>query len=428
MECRLAPTQAAIQGQMKRSRLRSRRSFLASVGAVSALEAWPTRVALAGSELTPGRRGLAAADDYLFAPGLVYLQTGSLGPTPRPVMDRTLVAWTELERNPVFYGYGAQEAAMEDARGRAAAFLGCKKEELVLTRCTTEGMNWVASGVGLAPGDRVLTTDQEHPGGRACWDYAARKYGAVLDTVTIPPGENDASAILDRFARALTPRTRVVSFSHILTSTGLRMPVEALSALVRERGAISVVDGAQAAGGIAVDVKALRCQVYATSGHKWLLGPKGTGLLYLSEDLGDRVDPIALQGGRAAYSDSSGVCNLPGVIGLGAALEYISAIGIAKVEAHNLRLRNRLYDDLRGMPKLRVVSPPPGPLASPLVAYRVPDQVDSRGLQIRLQEKHGVVVKVVPRQWLNGHRISTHLFNSEGDVEALLEALKAELA
>jgi selenocysteine lyase/cysteine desulfurase len=414
---------------MKNSGSRSRRSFLASLGALSALDALPAaRQAQAVAEPPRATRGLAGAADYLFAPGLVYLQTGSLGPTPRPVMDRTLAAWKELEQNPVLYGYGAQEAAMEDVRGQAAIFLGCKKQELVLTRCTTEGMNWVASGMRLGPGDRVLTTDQEHPGGRACWDYAARRYGAAIDTVTVPPGENDASAIVDRFARAFTPRTRVVSFSHVLTSTGLRMPVEALSALVRERGAIAVVDGAQAAGGIAVDVKALRCHVYATSGHKWLLGPKGTGLLYLSEDLGDQVDPIALQGGRAAYSDSSGVCNLPGVIGLGAALEYIAAIGIAKVEAHNLRLRNRLYDELRGMPKLRVFSPPAGPLASPLVSYALPDHVDSKALQIHLQEKHGVVVKVVPKQWFNGNRISMHLFSSERDGEALVEALNEELA
>lgn len=408
--------------------MHSRRSFLASVGALSALEALPPRLASPASATALGLRGLAAADDYLFAPGLVYLQTGSLGPTPRPVMDRTLDAWKELERNPVLFGYGAQEQAMEDVRAQAAGFLGCKKEELVLTRCTTEGMNWVASGLRLGPGDRVLTTDQEHPGGRACWDYAARRYGATIDTVAIPAGENDEAAIVDRFARAMAPRTRAVSFSHVLTSTGLRMPVAALSALARERGAIAVVDGAQAAGGIAVDVKALGCHVYATSGHKWLLGPKGTGLLYLSEDLGDRVDPIALQGGRAAYSDSSGVCNLPGVIGLGAALLYLNAIGVAKVEAHNLRVRNGLYEALQRVPSLRIVSPPPGPLASPLVTYELPAMVDSKAVQVRLMERHGVVVKVVPRQWLNGNRISTHLFNSEGDGEALLQALKAELA
>src|SRR6185436_7044435 len=141
-------------------------------------------------------------------------------------------------------------------------------------------------------------TDQEHPGGRACWDYVARRYGVALDVAVIPPGENDAQAIVHRMGSMITPRTRVLSFSHVLSSTGLRMPVAELSALARSRGTIAVVDGAQAAGGIPVDLKALGCHAYATSGHKWLLAPKGTGLLYLSEELGTAIEPIALQSGR----------------------------------------------------------------------------------------------------------------------------------
>jgi selenocysteine lyase/cysteine desulfurase len=400
----------------------SRRSFLAAaVGA-------PTLGLLPGAGARASRRpALAPAADYMFSPGLVYVQTGSLGPTPRPVMDRTLAAWRELEQNPVLYGYGAQEHAMDDVRAQAASFLGAQKDELVLTRSTTDGMNWVAQGLGLGPGDRVLTTDQEHPGGRSGWDYVARKHGVILDIVTIPPGEHDAPAIVDRFAKAVTPRTRVFSFSHLLSSTGLRMPVAELSALARAHGCLAVVDGAQAAGGIAVDVKALGCHVYATSGHKWLLGPKGTGLLYLSAELGTRVDPVALQGGRAAYSESSGVCNLPGVLGLGAALDYLKGFGLAKIEAHNLALRNLAYAALRTVPKLTVLSAPPGPLASPLVTYRLPDGVPSRALQVRLMETHSVVVKVVPAQWFNGQRISTHLFNSEDDVDKLVAALRTEL-
>ena len=412
----------------------SRRSFLASLGALSAAgHAWPRTLPASGN-ITPhspgasSARGLALSpDDFLFSPGLVYLQTGSLGPTPRPVMERTIAAWKELELNPVFYGYGPHEHAMEDVRAKAAAFVGCKTEELVLTNCTTEGMNWVAQGLTLTAGDRVLTTDQEHPGGRVCWDYIARKHGVILDIVAIPPGENDASAIVDRFAKLITSRTRVLSFSHLLSSTGLRMPVAELSALARARGCIAVVDGAQAVGGIDVDVKALGCHVYATSGHKWLLAPKGTGLLYLSEELGTTIDPISLQAGRAAYSAASGVCNIPGVLGLAGAIDYLSAIGKPTIERHNLALSSRLHAALQSVPKLRVVSASPGPLASPLVTYRLPDGIKSDAFQQRLMEKHNVVVKVVPTNWLNGNRISTHLFNTEHDVDALIGALHAEL-
>ena len=205
------------------------------------------------------------------------------------------------------------------------------------------------------------------------------------------------------------------------------MPVAELSALARARGCIAVVDGAQAVGGIAVNVKSLGCHAYVTSGHKWLLAPKGTGLMYLSEELGSAIQPIAQQSGRAAYSESSGVTNIPGVLGLGAAIEYHEAIGSAKIEAHNLDLRNKVYAGLKQLPLLDVVSAAPGPLASPVVSYRLPNRINALELHDRLREKHKVVVKVVPVNWFNGQRISTHLFNSERDVDALVKALKAEL-
>ncbi len=413
---------------------RNRREFLAALGALSAAglvprDAWAATAN--GSTTTRAARatmGLAAPDDFTFAPGLVYLQTGSLGPTPRPVLDRTVAAWKELELNPSSYGYGVHEHAMDDVRAKAAGFINCRTDELVLTNCTTEGMNWVAQGMTFRRGDRVLTTDQEHPGGRVGWDWVARRYGVVLDVVEIPPGEHDAHAIVDRFAKRITRRTRVLSFSHLLSSTGLHMPVAALSALARSRGCIALVDGAQALGGTPVDVRALGCHAYATSGHKWLLGPKGTGLLYLSEELGTRVDPIALQMGRAAYSASSGVTSIPSVLGLGAAIDYVSAIGIDRIEAHNLVLRGRLVAALHDVPKASVVSAPAGPLASALLTFRLSDDIESLALQLRMREKHRIELKVVPKNWFNGIRVSTHLFNTEQDVDAMVAALKRELA
>jgi selenocysteine lyase/cysteine desulfurase len=413
----------------------SRRSFLSSLGALSAAGLMPLDARASSARLTTATVGRSVApglalspDDFAFAPGLIYLQTGSLGPTPRPVMERTIAAWQELELNPVLYGYGAHEHAMDDVRAKAASLLGCKTDELVLTRSTTEGINWVAQGLTLNAGDRVLRTDQEHPGGRVAWDYAVRRYGIALDIVPIPPGQNNAQTIIDAFASRITPRTRVLSFSHLLSSTGLRMPVAELSALARSRGCLAVVDGAQAAGGVAVSVKALGCHVYATSGHKWLLGPPGTGLLYLSEELGKAVDPISLQGGRAAYSESSGVTSLPSVLGLGAAIDYVSAVGVSRVESFNLALRNRLYTALPSVPRLKVVSAPPGPLASPLLTFMLPDAIESVAFKDRMRNKHNIELKSVPKEWFNGIRVSTHLFNTEQHVDALVAALKVELA
>jgi selenocysteine lyase/cysteine desulfurase len=408
-----------------------RRSFLASVGAsvVSGL-AWTGCVPNAQSaphEALPKQRGLLPAGDLLIDPELSYVQTGSLGPTPRPVLERTIAVWHELERDPTALGYGPLEQGMELVRAKAAALLGCDLRELVITTSTTEGINWVAQGIALAPGDRIVTTDQEHPGGRVGWDFVAKRYGATIDVIAIPPGENDAAAIVDRFTRLVTPRTRVLAFSHVLTSTGLRMPVVELTALARRAGAISVVDGAQAAGGIVVDVKQLGCDVYATSGHKWLLGPKGTGLLYLGDSLGDRLEVIALQDGRAVYSHSAGVCSIPSVHGLGAAIDYIGALGIARVEAYNLALHRYAFDALSKLARLRIVSVRDGALASPLLTYTLPADVDASALADKLRTVHRVEVKGVPREWLNGHRVSTHAFNDERDIDRLVAALRTEL-
>lgn len=408
----------------------SRRHFVATVGAAVVAGALPAARHDRTAEVRAARRrGLALnTGDFLFDTGLTYLQTGSLGPSPTPVIDATIASWRELERNPVVYGYGRHEKMLDDVRAQAATFIGCTTDELVLTNCTTDGMNWVAQGLTLAAGDRVLTSDQEHPGGRVCWDYVVRRSGIALDVVPIPPTQHDATQIVDAFAQRITSRTRVLSFSHINSSTGLRMPVRELSALARSRGCIAVVDGAQAVGAIDVNVKALGCHVYATSGHKWLLAPKGTGLLYLSADIGTAVDPIALQSGRGGYTASSGVCSLPSVAGLGAAMSYHAKIGKARIETNNLALRQRVHDGLLGVPKLRVVSPARGALASPMLSYQLPDRIKSHELYEVLLSKHRVVVKVVPGNWFNGHRISTHLFNDPADVEALMIALRAELA
>jgi selenocysteine lyase/cysteine desulfurase len=165
-----------------------------------------------------------------------------------------------------------------------------------------------------------------------------------------------------------------------------------------------------------------------TSGHKWLLAPKGTGLLYLSEELGKRIDIISHENGHAAYTDAVGVSSIPSVLGLGAAVGYVSAIGMDRIDAHNLALRNRLFAALQSVPKLRVVSAPPGPLASALLSYTLPDAIESRAFQQLMRDKHNIELKVVPKNWLNGNRVSTHLFNTEQDVDVLVAALKMELA
>jgi selenocysteine lyase/cysteine desulfurase len=407
--------------------MNSRRDFLSAFGAASLAEVG--RTSAFGASLQVGSSNARTPGEYLLSSGLVYLNTGSAGPTSRAVLERTVQAWTELETNPVVQAYGNDGvlAWTDGVRERVASFLGCSVEEVLITRSTSEGMNTVAQSIRLNAGDRVLTTDQEHEGGSDCWRYLAERRGIVVDTVAVPLDEHDASSVVKRFADAIRPATKVISVSHVLWTNGMRMPVAEISALARRHRILSIVDGAQAAGAIPVNVKAIGCHAYATTGHKWILGPKGTGMLYVSSDAGDAIKPIQWMGGKRVTSNSTGIGPIPIVVGLGAAVDAVAARGIPSIEAHNMALRDRAYRGLATIPKVRMVSQESGPLTTALVSFALPAEVDGRELLKVLREKHNIQVKAIDKTHFNGLRISPHVFNTERDVDALLGALRAEL-
>jgi selenocysteine lyase/cysteine desulfurase len=372
---------------------------------------------------------LAEAGEYMFAPGLVYLNTGSLGPTPRSIYDEVLKAWADLELNPVGQAYGGTvNKFAEKTREGIAGLIGCLADEVLLTRSTTNAMTIAGLGVDLSRGDRVLTTDVEHEGGSAVWKHLEKRRGIGIDRVVIAPEDHDVKGILERFDRALTKQTKVISVSHVITSTGLRMPVKEIVALAKSRNILTIIDGAQAVGNIEVDVKAIDCDAYAAPGHKWLMAPKGTGFLYIRKEAAAQIQPVEWFDAKTYVSGSAGIGSQPLIVGLGAAIEAAKKRGIAVSETQNLRLRNRAYEGLKKITKVRVVSAPPGPLATALIAFRLPDTTDSTAFRRTLGEKYSLILKQTEKRWFNGMRISPHVFNTEADIDAALKAIAAELA
>jgi selenocysteine lyase/cysteine desulfurase len=367
-------------------------------------------------------------NEYLFADGLIYLNTGTLGPCRRDTIQESKKVWEELESLPVkFYGKFGAESLAEKTRTIAARFLGCDIGEMLITTSTTNGMNAVAQGLRLKAGDRILTTDQEHGGGLLCWNYFSKYYGVVIDTISIPPGENNMESILNSIKKTIRNETKLISVSHIFSSTGLRMPIAEISSLARSKGILCIVDGAQAAGAIKVNVKELGCHVYATSGHKWLMGPKGTGLLYLSKDVQDIIRPMQFEESYNTYNDGNGVVNLACILGLGKAIEYLESVSITKVEEHNLSLRNRLYERLSSIPQLKIMSPPTGSLSSPMLACLIPDSIERTSFVRMLLDKHKLSIRPTHKQWFNGIRFSCHIFNTVKEVDFAADVLQKEL-
>ncbi|MBX3440600.1 MAG: aminotransferase class V-fold PLP-dependent enzyme, partial [Planctomycetaceae bacterium] len=325
--------------------------------------------------------------------------------------------WEELELNPAGNGFGISLRRAEEVRKKAAQYLGCDESEIVIMPNTTQSMNTIAQGITLQAGDRVLTTDQEHPGGVRCWEYYEKRAGVIIDRAPLPVPPQSEQEVVDALAALMTPRTRVISVAHVTFTTGLRLPIAQIAELADAHQCLLVVDGAQAPGALNINVKELNCDTYATSAHKWMLAPKGTGLLYINKRAEDRIDPLLLQDGNGFYTATSGTLNMPAVIGLGGSIDFLTDMGKQRIEDWSMYLRQMLYDGLRRLPNVKIYSPEAGPMAAPIVSPGV--EGISGGDVATALARQDIIVKVVSY----GNRISTHLYNDESDVEKLVAAV-----
>src|SRR5260370_8948226 len=189
----------------------------------------------------------------------------------------------------------------------------------------------------MKPGDEVLMTDQEHPGGEQPWNLRAKRYGIVVKKIMLPKPVPNAAAVLNLFNDAITPRTRVLFFSHITTVTGVVLPAKELCALPRSKGIISAVAGAHVTGMMRLNLHELGCDLYSSSPHKWLQATKGSGFLYLREEMIDRLwNTIATEGWddpklRAERFQRIGSSNVPALWGLRAAIDIANHIRIDRI-------------------------------------------------------------------------------------------------
>ena len=278
---------------------------------------------------------------FLIPPDEVYLNNGTVGSCPWPVLRAVFDGYRETERmaqdDPEDYpiwGYGP----WNEFRDPLAKFIGCSRDELALVRNATEANSYIANGIDLKPGDEVLISDQEHPGGEQPWNLRAKRYGIVVKKFTLPLPPASAAEILTRVSDAITARTRVIFVSHITTTTGVVLPVKEICALARGKGILSAVDGAHVVGMMRVDVRDLGCDMYTSSPHKWLQAPKGSGFFYVRDEVIDRLwNTIASSGWdepklRAERFQRIGSSNVPALWGLRASIELAETIGLDRIE------------------------------------------------------------------------------------------------
>jgi len=300
---------------------------------------------------------------------LVYLDNAATTQKPQAVLDALLGFYSRDCAN-VHRGVHAlsQRAtdAYEGARETVARFLNARPREIVFMRGTTEAINLVAYSYGsrLSPGDEILITELEHHSNIVPWQMLAERTGARL---RVAPIDDRGEIILEEFQRLLGPRTRIVAVAHVSNALGTVNPVEEICRLAHTYGARVLVDGAQAVPHLAVDVRALDCDFYAFSGHK-IYGPTGIGVLFGRWELLEAMPPY--QGGgdmirsvtfeKTLYNDppyrfEAGTPHIAGAIGLAAAIEYVTRLGLEEIRRHEQQLLEAATRALEEIPGVRIV-------------------------------------------------------------------------
>jgi cysteine desulfurase/selenocysteine lyase len=375
---------------------------------------------------------------------LVYLDNAASAQKPNSVLDRMHQAYTTQYAN-VHRGlhYLANEAteAYEGAREKVAGFLNARrKEEIIFTRNATEAINLVAYTFGrerIKPGDEIVLSIMEHHSNIVPWHFLRERQGAVIKWA---PVDDDGHFLVDEFEKLLTPRTKMVAITHMSNMLGTLVPVKEVTRRAHARGIPVLIDGAQGAVHLDVDVQDIDCDFYAFTGHK-LYGPTGIGALYGKYEHLNAMPPFNGGGemirevfedrvtyGEPPHKFEAGTPSIVQAIGLGAAIDYVASVGKARIREHEVGLMTYAHERLREINSLRIIgaTKDKGPIVSFEIKGAHPHDVatiiDRSGVAVRAGTH--CVMPLLARFGVSATcRASFAMYNTREEIECLAQAL-----
>jgi len=380
--------------------------------------------------------------------GIIYLDSTASSLTPEPVLERMLEYYREYRANVERGVHRLSVKASEEyegARKKVADFINAKSiSEIIMTRNTTEGTNLVASGLNWKKGDKIVTSVLEHHSNFIVWLRVRDKHGVKVEVVV--PRKPVTKGILDLadFEKLIDDKTKLIAVAHVSNVLGVVQPVKEIAKIAHEHGAYVLVDGAQSVPHMKVDMQKLDCDFVAFSGHK-MCAPTGSGVLYIREEVAEKVEPLIIGGGSIAdvgtdyYKlDASprrfegGTPDVAAVIGLGAAVDYLTRIGMDRIEAYEKMLVRRMYNGLTALPKVEVYGPEPEKRVGPM-PFNVGD-LNPHDVALALDVSANIMVR-------SGHhcaqplsktvickpgtvRASCYFYNTLSEIDQLVSAVK----
>ncbi len=364
-----------------------------------------------------------------------YLNNGTMGPSPYPVIDAIHKGIMQSDEQG---DYGDYEECLE----AIASFVSAHKNEMVLTHNVTEGNNIVCWGLPLSKGDEVIMTDQEHVGGALPWLNRQKLHGIILKTFTPAP---TAEETLERIASVITRKTRVIAIPHMPCTQGQVLPVKEICRLAKDKGIYSCIDGAHGPGMMPVNLHDMGCDTYASCCHKWMLGPKGTGFLYVRAEFGSVLQPYFVGGGSTTdkwdmadnagymppYADTAhryfgGTQSLALSEGVKASVAFMSTIGMENTYARVKYLSRYLQQKLLSMGNaVELLTPTEDISFGGINSFRIKG-VEIEDFFSKCYRKK-IRIRSVTENSMNCVRISTHIYNNKDEIDALMREIKIAL-
>lgn len=383
--------------------------------------------------------GAASWDDirkeFLLDKGTVFFNPGTVGVMPKVVVERMTAHLEHMARNVAQWAYKDDNAEqyisgynnLLPLRTKVAQLLNADAADLAMTDNVTNGMSYLANGLELKSGDEVISTNQEHGGGRSPWLLREKRSGIVYREVTLGKPIKNAQEAYDAIVKSFTDKTRVLMVSHMITGSGAILPVKEICAEARRRGIITILDGAQTIGQIKVDIKDIGCDAYLGCFHKWIGAPCGTGFMYVQKDLMPQVWTTVASGRWDNHTDEGfrftqrGTGSFSILMGLDAALDFHFETGPERVYDRIKFLGKRLRDGLRENPKVKIFSPQEESMCAGITVYTIEGWSGAA-----IQDEYWNRAKMRPRSQGKefGVRHCTHIFNSEKEIDKAIALVK----
>jgi isopenicillin-N epimerase len=423
----------------------TRRAFLSTATAAASALSLINEDGLArAAGATRGASGrspedVAADEDYwkeiqqAFTVNRAYinLNNGGVSPSPR-IVQEAMRRYLDLSNEaPVYTMWQLLEPQIESVRRGLARAFGCDPEEMAITRNASEALENVQLGLDLKRGDEVLTTNQDYPRMLTTWRQRERRDGIVLKTISFPVPPPSMQILIDRFAQAITPRTRVIHLCHITNLTGQIFPVKEIGRVARERGIEVVVDGAHAFGCFPFTLADLDCDYYGTSLHKWLFAPHGTGFLYVRKSKIKSIWPLMAappeMDDNIRKFEEIGTHPAANHNAIAEALVFQETIGLDRKSARLRYLRDRWMKRLQGQKGVKIHTSF-DPKMSVAIGNVGIDGIDTARLAQHLFDKRRVIVVPILHEEYQGLRVTPNVYTTLDEVDVFAEEMERVIA